>query len=111
MHVNARAEALLDYQEIHSDSQGSPPGDWLQGEFKERGMKVFITKYALTKGIIEAEAEHLGDGMARVGRSYYHGKDWHKTRRDAIIDARDRRTRKIASLEKQLKRVKGLSFV
>lgn len=48
-------------------------------------MKVWITKYALTTGIIETEAEECGYDMihvpgADVTHSYYHkeGKKWQK---------------------------------
>lgn len=86
-------------------------------------MKFWVTKYALSAGIIEVEGEisNTCDDMLvcqRVGvlasRSrydeYFHGKDWHRTKVSAITRAEDMRVAKIASLEKQLKKLKGFRF-
>jgi hypothetical protein len=75
-------------------------------------MIYYITKYALTSGIIEKEGEvviglsgkdMLVCRMNGVGWSpseYYHGNDFHKTKEDAIIDANHRLSRKITTLKK-----------
>jgi len=81
-------------------------------------MKVYITKYALTQGIYETEAEECGaefKGMIRTGKeysSYYHGegKDWHRTREGAIKRAEEMRERKIQSLRKQIQKLENLKF-
>jgi len=82
-------------------------------------MKAYITKYALTKGIIEADA-HLHDGVRKViisttlngtrNETFYRGNDFHITRAEAIADAYVRRNRKIASLEKELAKTMNLTF-
>jgi hypothetical protein len=78
-------------------------------------MKVWITKYALTKGIFSIDAE-VGDGMARnTANSYweiYHGlgRDWHHEFPDAVQRARKMRDEKIISLNKQIARLKTLKF-
>lgn len=78
-------------------------------------MRVYITKYALTMGIIVAEAENVGDDMVRVRGAgtrdaYYHGKEWCQTRTEAAKRAKALRGAKIRSLTKSLERVKALRF-
>ena len=80
-------------------------------------MQVFITKYALTKGIFEAEAEVFPErDMIRVTGengydTYFHGegKDWHGSLKDAKKRSEEMRKKKISTLEKQLEKVKNLS--
>lgn len=80
-------------------------------------MKVWITKYALTLGIIEADAESTQSvGMIKLvgGRihDYYHGdgKEWHPTREGAVRKAEEMRLKKIQSLQKQISRLTKLKF-
>ena len=80
-------------------------------------MKVWITKYALTSGIIETEAEECGDDMVRVHNStfcdsYYHkeGREWHRTKESAIAKAEEMRKKKIDSLQKQIKKLENMKF-
>lgn len=81
-------------------------------------MKVWITKYALTQGIFTRDVEKAREypGLVTVKGSAlwdsYHGegKEWHRTRESAVKRAEQMRDKKIASLEKQLARIKGLSF-
>lgn len=80
-------------------------------------MKVWITKYALTSGIIETEAEECGDDMVRVHNntfcdSYYHkeGREWHRTKESAVAKAEEMRKKKIASLQKQIKKLENTNF-
>lgn len=77
-------------------------------------MKVYITKYALTKGILEAEAEFCtGTGMINVGRhGYYHGegKEWHRTREVAVKRAEIMRTNKIESLQKSIAKLEKMTW-
>lgn len=77
----------------------------------------YISKYALTKGVQECEVEDcfsVSPTMVvdREGpyRGYYHGNDWHRTREAAITRAEEMRTAKVASLEKQLARIRKLRF-
>jgi hypothetical protein len=81
-------------------------------------MKIYITKYALTDGIVESEAE-INGGMAVVRKQYsggldqyFHGegKDWHLSKESAIAKAEDMRLKKIASVKKQLSKLEELSF-
>lgn len=80
-------------------------------------MKVWITKCVLTVGIREAdvgatEADGMVWELASPGqwRTYYHGKDWWPTRKEAVVRAEGMRLKKIASLQKQIVKLKALKF-
>jgi hypothetical protein len=80
-------------------------------------MKVFITKYALTKGIIEGEAKPTGiPGMIQVAGQpswvYFRGegRDWHRTREGALNRAEEIRIKKLKSLDNQIKKLSKLKF-
>jgi hypothetical protein len=87
-------------------------------------MKVFVTKYALTQGILEVEVEGEpkdGSGMvvsvpppdARWGmKDYFHGegKDWHRDYLAARQRAENMRVAKIASLKKSIAKFEKLNF-
>jgi len=80
-------------------------------------MKVWITKYALTSGIQEREGDDCGDGMIQCHpikefgyTEYFHGKDWHTSHASAVTQAQAMRLRKILSLEKNIERLKALTF-
>lgn len=76
-------------------------------------MKIFNSKYALTKGLIEQEAELVGDSMVRIiSGDYLHGdgKEWHRTREEAVARAEVMRARKIDSLKKHIKRMEAMKF-
>jgi hypothetical protein len=80
-------------------------------------MRVWITKYALTTGVFEvADAELFANNSAVTWKSkegysqYAHGKDWHRTREDAFARAEEMRVQKLASLEKQINRLRELTF-
>ncbi len=88
-------------------------------------MKFWVTKYALTQGIIEVEAEEPPEKspdmlVVRPGADsemfsfsftqYLHGSEWHRTREDAVKEAESMRVKKIASLEKSILKIKKLKF-
>lgn len=78
-------------------------------------MRVSITKYALTQGIYEVDGEllHEYDGIKVKGDcldSYFYGKDWWKTKEEAIERAEEMRKLKINSLKKQLKKLEEMKF-
>lgn len=80
-------------------------------------MKVFITSYALTLGILERDADQVTSDMISVpgsdyGSQYFHGegRQWHKTREAAVERAEHLRLKKIKSLENQIKKLKALKF-
>lgn len=78
-------------------------------------MKAYITKYALSEGILEREGKvdvrtptmFCADG---AWNNYFHNKDWHLTRELAIQRAEAMRKAKIASLKKQLAKLEGMKF-
>lgn len=79
--------------------------------------KVFITKYALTKGILEKEAEicDYGNGYIRAYvkgefSSYSLGKECFKTKEQAMERAEKMRLKKIASLKKQIEALEKMKF-
>ena len=79
-------------------------------------MKVWITKYALTTGIYEIEAEITENGSAYDMHAslptFYHkeGKDWHRTKESAIKKAEEMRQKKIESLKKQIEKLEEMRF-
>jgi hypothetical protein len=44
------------------------------------------------------------------GRNFYHRDQWHRTREEALEKAEKMRVTKIASLQKQIARLKKLTF-
>lgn len=79
--------------------------------------KVFITKYALTKGILEKEAEicDYGNGHIRAYvkgdfSNYPLGKVCFKTKEQAMERAEKMRLKKIASLKKQIEALEKMKF-
>lgn len=80
-------------------------------------MKVWITKYALTKGIIEADGgltssesvSILNRGLPLPTHWFYKG-DWHSDKKSAIKKAEEMRQKKIESLKKQIEKLEGMRF-
>jgi len=74
-------------------------------------MKAYITKYALSKGIFELEGEKRGIAIAAPHYDgWYYPPDWYETREEAIARAEQMRQKKIASLEKQIEKLKNMKF-
>jgi len=75
--------------------------------------KVFITKYALTKGILTKKVEFsIEEPDMCIDKTgcyyiYYHKPEWHITLGEALAKAEDMRTKKIASLKKQISRLEN----
>lgn len=80
-------------------------------------MKVWITKYALTKGIIEREGKLTSsDSVSVVNQDrslpthwFYRG-DWYSDKQSAIHKAEEMRQKKIESLKKQIKKLEEMRF-
>jgi len=77
-------------------------------------MKVFITKFPLTKGIIELEGK-----LSESDNHYFYAdgycssflkSEWHETLDEAVKNAEERKTKKLISLEKQIERISSLKF-
>lgn len=79
-------------------------------------MKVWITKYALTDGIIEAEGEPYG--LEWVSASWDNGcrcndfeqGEWFDTKERAIKKAEEMRQEKIEDLKNQIKELDEMRF-
>ena len=79
-------------------------------------MKVWITKYALTDGIIEADAEVGGfdtitatwDNGTRCDN--FKSEEWWNQKKNAIEKAEEMRQKKIESLKKQIKKLEEMRF-
>jgi len=80
--------------------------------------KVYVTKYALTQGIFEGEAEichGVSEGMIELLENknfYFHGegREWHRTKESAIKRAEEMRNRGIIKLEKKIQKLKEMKF-
>lgn len=78
-------------------------------------MKVWITKYALTKGIVETETETQNPvwTVFKNNTMLYTkniGKDFHTSKEEAKLKAEEMRQKKIASLKKQIEKLEKMRF-
>lgn len=75
----------------------------------------YITNLALTGGIQEKKvracrgSDRMVEDAERQGY-YYHGKNWHTTKEEAVKRAEEMRIKKIKSLRKQLEKLEKLEF-
>lgn len=80
----------------------------------------YVTKYALTRGIIKVRATTWVDSkeMIKVKPNaatggfitFYHGNEWHKTLPAAEYFANRMRIKKIESYKKQIKKLESIKF-
>lgn len=81
-------------------------------------MKIWVTKYTLSQGILEIDAEpcHIESMISYKTSSckiqFFHGegKEWHRTKNAAVVRAEEMRIAKLKSLDKQMKKVAALKF-
>lgn len=81
-------------------------------------MKVWVTRWALTKGIKEVEVREVVNGAARGYRVfgpskysvYYYPGEWCETRPLAVEKADAMRLKEIASLTTRLAKLEAMSF-
>ena len=70
-------------------------------------MKLYITKYALTKGVLEVNGKVDDNGYAIVSinnsKEVFNRKDWYLNKNNAIERAEELKTNKIKSLENKYK--------
>lgn len=75
-------------------------------------IKVYITKYALTKGIIEATIPDPGEGAIIVFKGKRFKKpEWHISQSEAITEAEIMRKRKIVAFRKSISKLEAKSFI
>lgn len=82
---------------------------------------VYVTKYALTQGVLVRELIDTYNGTSAIveenggnlsnNRSMYHPGEWHKTMNKANAKAESMRKAKIASLQKQIAKLEKMEFV
>ncbi|MGQ6231211.1 hypothetical protein ACUNFK_22640 [Serratia sp. IR-2025] len=80
--------------------------------------KIFVTKCALTVGPLLVMAEVREDGrsamykthLGRGGVNYVYNKDFWLTEEEALADCERRRKAKLASIDKQAKKLKAMTF-
>jgi len=78
---------------------------------KKTGVTVYVTKYALTKGVIAYRGATVEGRLARIsGLTLYYQPDWYLSERDALAQAEVMRSRKVESLRKQLAKLEKLTF-
>ena len=78
-------------------------------------MRVYVTTYCLTKGIIESDLEDRGDryyGKLKEGylANIFNKKEAFESLLDAKVNAEERRKKKIRSLERQIEKLKSMTF-
>ena len=86
---------------------------------------VYVTQYALTKGIQEKEVWLCGNDvqcsdvnqcvmvnvvLGSFSNEFYHKPHWHVTKEDAIKQANAMKARKVQSLNKQIAKINALKF-
>lgn len=77
-------------------------------------MIVYVTKHALTQGILQKNIRttHSAKYVVDLDNAIdgFHKPYWHETREEAIEHAESMRVKKIASLKKQLTKIESLTF-
>lgn len=80
-------------------------------------MKVWITKYALTDGIICTEGEEILGGIwvkdenVCLGRNHFFDRtEYHETKESAVKRAEEMRQKKIESLKQQIQKLEEMRF-
>ncbi|OCJ30599.1 hypothetical protein [Serratia sp. 14-2641] len=75
---------------------------------------VYITKYALSTGVIKREGEIMESGSFIWREKGFHNSVWHTDYRlaetEALEKADDMRKKKIASLKKQIAKLEAMTF-
>lgn len=101
---------LENYQSMH-EQRWKASMELAEAKF----MKVYITKYALSRGLYETEAVECEGfpGMIRTKDGlHFHGegRDWARTKEDALNRAEEMKAAKIESLKKQIKKLEDMKF-
>ena len=76
-------------------------------------MKIYITKYALTKGIICKDLKQSFSGAVYYGGAdnrAYSRREAFKSIEDAVSDCEKRRSKKLKQLNKQIERISAMTF-
>jgi len=84
-------------------------------ESKEEGVTIYVTKYALTQGVLRFDDAEVINDVAVIRQTgcydtYFHKNQWHRTFEEAKAQAEDMRRRKMASVKKQLAKLEAMTF-
>jgi len=76
---------------------------------------IYVTKYALTKGIIEMESHDVEATQASVINDYglvetYHFPEFFMSKSEAVKKANEMVSKKISSLRKQINKLETMKF-
>jgi hypothetical protein len=77
---------------------------------------IYLTKYALTVGIVKFEVEELeGELCLVIGKpgdppTYYLSSEWEPTKKEAVVKAILMRDKKIDSLKKKIAELEVMTF-
>lgn len=76
---------------------------------------IYVTKYALSSGVFKTDAVLKNDGTFASWHyngwpQYASGKDFWLTEAEALADCERRRAAKLASIEKQRKKLEAMQF-
>ena len=74
---------------------------------------IYITKYCLTQGILEKEAEITDNGLARIKgmqNELYHEGQFYFTMKEAVSRAKQLRSAKISAMYKSVDKLQKLVF-
>lgn len=78
---------------------------------------IYVTKYALTRGVFTVEAEVNSAKTVAWWRrpssgfrEYVHGNDFQFNAEEALAQAEEMRIKKLQSLDKQTKKISALKF-
>ena len=78
----------------------------------ERAIEIYVTKYALTKGVIKASGTTRDGKYVNIGstsgRWLVGPSDWVATEEEAVSEFERLRNKKIASLKRQLTKVEAM---
>lgn len=79
--------------------------------------QIYITKFALTRGTLEYEADerHIGADMVMIATSkgetaFFERNDWHETKAEAIEQAELMREAELKRLNKRIGKIKNMRF-
>lgn len=102
---------------VRPQRQGNGSTDHRRQNVSEAIFTAYITKYALTMGIVQKQVEGTpASGMVVTSGerypAYFHGegREWHRTREAAVKRANAMRDAKVASLRKQIARLETAAF-
>ena len=80
-------------------------------------MKYFVTKYALTQGILEVDGDLSNYSSTNIMETridgyniLFHGNEFHHDLEYAKLKSEEIRVKKIASLKKQLAKLEAMEF-